>query len=72
MAIQKIEIRISGMTCGHCEMAVNRAVQSLGEGVLEVKADKDAGTASVSFDDAKVTAQQIKAAVNETGIYEAV
>lgn len=72
MAIQKIEIKISGMTCGHCEMAVGRAVKSLGEGILEVKADKDAANALVTYDDTKVTVEQIKAAVNDTGIYEAV
>jgi copper chaperone len=71
MSIQTKQIKVSGMTCGHCEMAVNRAVKTLGDAIIDVKADKDSGTATVSYDDSKVSEEQIKAAVNETGIYEA-
>lgn len=39
-------IRIEGMTCGHCEASVKKALESV-EGVKEVSVDREAGTASV-------------------------
>lgn len=70
MAIQTQTFNVSGMTCGHCEMSVNKAIKTL-DGIIDAKADKNNGTVTVSFDDSKVTPAQIKDAVNDTGIYEA-
>jgi copper chaperone len=71
MAIQTIEIKVTGMTCGHCEMTVDKAIRSLGDAVTNVHVDRNSGTASVTYDDSKVSAQQIKEAIDATDIYSA-
>lgn len=71
MAFQTQEFKITGMTCGHCEMTVNKAIMKLGPGIINVVVSKDSGTASVTYDDSKVTPDQIRAAVNDTEIYSA-
>lgn len=70
MAQQTISLRITGMSCGHCEKSVHTALAALA-GVSGAEVDHKAGTATVAFDDAQVTPEQLIAAVNETYIYEA-
>ncbi len=41
-----IQLNVSGMTCGHCESAVAKALKSI-EGVQTVQVDLKNGTASV-------------------------
>lgn len=63
------EYRVTGMTCGHCEMSVREEVGEI-EGVTDVRVSAQTGelivTAEGDLDDAKVIA-----AVEEAG-YEAV
>ena len=59
------------MTCGHCEITVGKAIMNLGDGILNVQADKNAGIATVTFDDAKISSEEIKEAINATEIYQA-
>ncbi|MEX2232627.1 MAG: mercuric transport protein MerTP [Cyclobacteriaceae bacterium] len=61
-----VEISISGMTCAACEEHVKHAVSGV-EGVLESSADYHAGTASVKFDQSRVSAPEIVDAINATG-----
>jgi copper chaperone CopZ len=70
MAQQTISLRISGMSCGHCEKSVHTALTALA-GVSTAGVDHKAGTATVVFDDTQVTPEQLIAAVNETYVYEA-
>ncbi len=70
MANKTITIKISGMTCGHCEKSVKNAISEL-DGVMETKVNLSSSNAEVTFDDSKVSESQIKSAVNETGIYKA-
>ena len=57
------------MTCGHCEMRVKKALESV-EGVQSAKADHKKGVAKVQADDS-VSKDQLVKAVNDTGLYEA-
>ena len=41
-----IELKVSGMTCGHCETAVSKALKGI-EGVQNVQVDLKNGTAKV-------------------------
>ncbi len=41
-----IELKVSGMTCGHCETAVSKALKGI-EGVQSVQVDLKNGTAKV-------------------------
>ena len=70
MANKTITIKVSGMTCGHCEKSVKSAISEL-DGVTEVIVSLSSGNVQVTFDDSKISESQIKSAVNETGVYKA-
>jgi copper chaperone len=66
--MSKIEIKIEGMTCGHCEMSVTNELATLA-GVKSVKVDHTAGNAIVEAEG--VTNEQFEEAIVEAG-YKAV
>lgn len=59
-------IMVSGMSCGHCEIAVQDAVRKL-PGIKKVKANRRKKQAVVEYDPALVTLEQIKTAITGTG-----
>ncbi len=59
-----IKLKVSGMTCGHCEKAVSKALQSV-QGVNEVQVNLSAGTASIEGDN--VNTENLIAAVIDEG-----
>ncbi|HOB34441.1 MAG: heavy-metal-associated domain-containing protein [Firmicutes bacterium] len=44
--MSKLTIKIEGMSCQHCKMALEKAIGQL-EGVNSVEVDLEAGTASI-------------------------
>jgi copper chaperone len=58
------ELKITGMTCGHCVMSVRKELSKL-PGV-EVR-DVRIGSALISYDEAKVSGARIKSAVEDAG-----
>jgi copper chaperone len=58
------KIHIQGMTCHHCVMAVKKELSKIPG--LQLK-DVAIGSALLEFDEKKVTASQIAAAVEEAG-----
>jgi copper chaperone len=60
-----IDLKIEGMTCGHCEMSVTKELSKL-PGAQDVKVSSAAGTATLSVDDS-VDDAQVSAAVEEAG-----
>jgi copper chaperone len=60
-----IELRIEGMTCGHCEMSVTKELSKL-PGAQDVKVSSATGTATLSVDES-VDDAQVEAAVEEAG-----
>jgi len=64
--MEKTKLRVEGMTCGHCEIAVQDAVRKL-PGVKNVKANKDKKEAAVEYDASLVTPDQIISVINDTG-----
>jgi copper chaperone len=58
------ELKITGMTCGHCVMSVRKELAKL-PGV-EVR-DVRIGSALIAYDEAKVSDAQLKGAVEEAG-----
>lgn len=68
--MEKMTVKVNGMTCAHCKMHVENAISSL-EGVSEAKVSLEEGKADITYDPAKVTLDDIKAAVDEAG-YEVV
>ena len=60
----KTEIKIEGMTCGHCAMSITNEIATI-QGVASVKVDHAAGNAIVESDG--VTNEQLADAVAEAG-----
>jgi copper chaperone CopZ len=60
-----IDLKIEGMTCGHCEMSVTKELSKL-SGAQDVKVSSQSGTATLSVDES-VDQAEIQAAVEEAG-----
>jgi len=63
--MQKIELKVSGMSCGHCEKAVVNALIDIG--VETSMASHKAEVVTVEFDPEKLTIEQIKNEIIECG-----
>jgi copper chaperone len=57
-------IKIDGMSCGHCEMAVRKELSRLDD--VKVKNVK-IGEAVVEYDETKVNEQKLYTAIKEAG-----
>lgn len=62
--MKNIELKIEGMTCGHCERTVEEAIREAG---AVGKASRENGSASVSYDENTVDLAKIRAAIEENG-----
>ena len=63
---EKVQLRVTGMTCGGCENAVKRALQQL-PGIHDVSASHVSHEVKVTFDDATVTPQTIRERIEALG-----
>jgi copper chaperone len=59
-------LKIQGMTCNHCVMRVAKALKGV-SGVQDANVDLQKAEAAVTFDEAKVTPEQLSVAVVEAG-----
>lgn len=59
-------IKIDGMHCHRCEVAIQKALSAL-PGVREVEVDFNSGQASVLHDKSRVSIRQLMDAVNAAG-----
>ena len=64
--MEKVEIKVSGMTCGGCERSVQNALTSR-KGVTAAKADRNAGVVAVEFDPAQIQRAALEKAIAEAG-----
>jgi copper chaperone len=64
-------LKVSGMTCGHCRAAVEKALRSQ-PGVQNATVNLESGSAEVEFDEARGATDQLIAAVEEEGYSAAV
>lgn len=58
-----LDLQVSGMTCGHCEKAVTRAVQSVDPGA-KISVERATGRVSV---DSTADANALKHAIEQEG-----
>ncbi len=63
-------IKVEGMSCDHCKMAVTKAVSAL-EGVSSVAVSLENKTVSVDFEEERLPIDAIKQAIEGQG-YEVV
>ncbi len=61
-----VKLRVTGMTCGHCQAKVEHALKGV-TGVYTAVIDLPDGEAEVDFDDDSVTTDQLLAAVAKAG-----
>ncbi len=59
-------LQVSGMTCGHCQEAVEKALKAR-PGVRNATVHLQEGTAEVEYEEADVAPEQLIAAVEEEG-----
>ena len=59
---------VSGMKCEHCKAHVEEALKAL-EGVDKAEASLGAQSVEVAYDEASVTPEQLKQAVEQSGRY---
>lgn len=64
--MEKLTLKIEGMTCGHCEARVTKALEEV-VGVTNAKVSLEEGTATVEFENGKVTEDTLIDAVEEAG-----
>ncbi len=62
----KKTLKIQGMTCNHCVMRVQKALKGVA-GVQDAQVDLNKAEAAVTFDEAKVKADVLSAAVVDAG-----
>jgi copper chaperone len=60
------KLHVSGMTCGHCQAKVQKALSAV-SGVYCAVVGLEVAEAEVDFDDDAVTTQQLVAAVEQAG-----
>jgi len=61
-----VKLRVTGMTCGHCQAKVEQALKAV-NGVYSAVIDLPDGEAEVDFDDDSVTTDQLVAAIVRVG-----
>ncbi|WP_047984062.1 copper chaperone CopZ [Ornithinibacillus californiensis] len=64
--MQTLTLDVRGMTCGHCKMSVEGALNEL-EGVSNVEVDLTTGNVTVSYDESKVTLESLRNAIEDQG-----
>lgn len=58
------ELKVQGMTCGHCAQGVTGALQKL-RGVERAQVDLNSGRARVEYDEAQTDVQEMIRAVSD-------
>jgi copper chaperone len=64
--MDKITLKVDGMSCGHCKAAVEKALKEL-DGVQGADADIDAKTVTVTYDSSKVGRDVLAGAITDAG-----
>ncbi|GIO10972.1 copper chaperone CopZ [Cohnella xylanilytica] len=62
--MQNITLKVDGMSCGHCVNSVEGAVGKLG---AKAKVDLAAGSVAIEYDEAKISLDAIKEAIEDQG-----
>jgi copper chaperone len=61
-----IKLRVTGVTCGHCQAKVEKALRGI-NGVYSAIVDLPDGEAEIDFNDDQVTTEQLLTAVSQAG-----
>jgi len=64
--MEKMVLKVDGMSCEHCARAVTNAVSGI-SGTQDVSVDLKTGTVSFTFDSGKAALDAIAATITEEG-----
>jgi copper chaperone len=64
--IETLQLKVTGMTCGGCEKAVQNALTQI-DGVEDVSASSAANLVGITYDPAKVTRAMVKERIEALG-----
>ena len=64
--VNQVTLNVQGMSCGHCVSSVENSVGKL-DGVNEVKVHLESGKVDVSFEEDKVSLDEIKETIDDQG-----
>lgn len=64
--MQQIQLKIAGMSCNHCKMAVEKELKGL-DGVDSAVVNLAEGIAQISYDPAIVSTADMQKAIEEAG-----
>ncbi|HLQ82624.1 MAG TPA: copper chaperone CopZ [Pseudogracilibacillus sp.] len=64
--MMQTELKVKGMTCGHCKSAVEGALAEA-TGVSNADVDLDEGVVSIDYDESTITLDQIKEVIEDQG-----
>ena len=64
--MENVTLNVKGMSCGHCVKAIEGSVGVL-DGVDRVNVDLKAGKVDVTFNNEKVSLEEIKEAIDDQG-----
>lgn len=70
METKHLSLSITGMTCGHCENFVKNILAEL-PGTSNISVDHKTGNAQLDIDSTQLSEDSVKAAINETQVYQA-
>jgi copper chaperone len=59
-------LKVPDMSCGHCKAAVEGELNEL-SGVMYSNADVEKGTVEVSYDEGRVSTEELKGAIEGAG-----
>ena len=59
-------IKVEGMSCGHCQMRVKKAVEAV-DGVQKAEVNLQSKQVVVEYDEGKANLEKLKAAIKEAG-----
>lgn len=68
---ETLNLNVTGMTCGHCVMKVEKIVESI-DGVVSAKASHEDNTATIEVELGKVSKEIITEMINASGSYQVV
>jgi len=64
--MEKLTLKVGGMTCEHCVKAITKAVSSV-SGTVNVSVDLNSGTVSFNYNPNKKPLENIKLAIIDEG-----
>lgn len=64
--MQTTNLEVQGMTCGHCKSSVEGALKGI-EGVSAAEVNLETGKVEVTYDDSKVSLDNMKETVEDQG-----